>query len=223
MTRKPGMLVTLAIAVAVLAVFLTARPQAADKVTDPVCGMSLSKTAAKATVEYKGTTYYFCSESCRDKFVKDPDRYVKAEAAAAEAKPESQAPAEATGSGQGASMKTSGCQMAAEGAMGQAKTPRAASCAMEVRDAQTGPEISGRAPAVECPLGTDGVTWTVENTADGAIIRLASSNPETVKAIQAHLAMMKDAKGTGTGSENVTKASAPCGRTCPMKKTTKGS
>lgn len=25
---------------------------------------------------YKGTTYYFCCEGCRDRFVKEPERYV---------------------------------------------------------------------------------------------------------------------------------------------------
>jgi len=27
--------------------------------------------------EYNGTTYYFCSTECRDKFAKEPSKYVK--------------------------------------------------------------------------------------------------------------------------------------------------
>ncbi|HEY7089185.1 MAG TPA: YHS domain-containing protein [Tepidisphaeraceae bacterium] len=27
--------------------------------------------------EYNGQTYYFCSDDCRDKFIKDPSQYVK--------------------------------------------------------------------------------------------------------------------------------------------------
>jgi YHS domain-containing protein len=28
------------------------------------------------TYEYNGTTYYFCSTECRDKFAKEPQKYV---------------------------------------------------------------------------------------------------------------------------------------------------
>jgi YHS domain-containing protein len=50
--------------------------QAENVVTDPVCGMSLNKLNAGAEVEYDGTRYYFCVEECRDKFVKEPNRYL---------------------------------------------------------------------------------------------------------------------------------------------------
>jgi YHS domain-containing protein len=43
---------------------------------DPVCGMEVSKSTAPATSEYRGKTYYFCAELCRDKFEKEPDKYV---------------------------------------------------------------------------------------------------------------------------------------------------
>lgn len=35
---------------------------------DPVCGMRFSPAEAACTVEHDGRTYYFCAESCRDKF-----------------------------------------------------------------------------------------------------------------------------------------------------------
>ena len=41
-----------------------AAAQATDKAKDPVCGMSVDKATAKWTYDYKGTTYYFCSEGC---------------------------------------------------------------------------------------------------------------------------------------------------------------
>ena len=44
---------------------------------DPVCGMDIEEKRAGATAVYKGKTYYFCSASCKDKFVKTPDKYVK--------------------------------------------------------------------------------------------------------------------------------------------------
>ena len=53
--------------------------QAADMVVDPVCGMKIKKSEAKATYEYNGNTYYFCMEGCKEKFVKEPAKYVSAD------------------------------------------------------------------------------------------------------------------------------------------------
>lgn len=43
--------------------------------TDPVCHMQVEPERAAAQTEHKGTTYYFCSHGCRDKFVADPEKY----------------------------------------------------------------------------------------------------------------------------------------------------
>ncbi len=48
------------------------------KVTDPVCGMMIEAEKAAGTVVYQGKTYYFCSESCKKKFEKDPAHYAPA-------------------------------------------------------------------------------------------------------------------------------------------------
>ncbi len=48
----------------------------ADKVKDPVCGMSIAKGALKA--EFDKADWYFCSDSCREKFTKEPAKYAKA-------------------------------------------------------------------------------------------------------------------------------------------------
>ncbi len=45
-------------------------------VQDPVCGMSIELTAAAAKTEHAGTTYYFCSLSCQEKFTADPDGFL---------------------------------------------------------------------------------------------------------------------------------------------------
>ena len=43
--------------------------------TCPVCGMTVDpQTALSAT--HDDQTYHFCSEGCRDAFVRDPGRYV---------------------------------------------------------------------------------------------------------------------------------------------------
>ena len=48
-----------------------------EKVKDPVCGMTIDKSASKAHEEYKGGHYYFCSAECHAKFKADPEKYVK--------------------------------------------------------------------------------------------------------------------------------------------------
>jgi Cu+-exporting ATPase len=44
--------------------------------TDPVCGMRVDTDDAVATAEYRGTTYYFCSEPCHEVFTADPTPFV---------------------------------------------------------------------------------------------------------------------------------------------------
>ncbi len=51
-----------------------------DKVTDPVCGMSIDPASAAETAEHEGTTYYFCSAHCAAAFEKDPAKYAGATA-----------------------------------------------------------------------------------------------------------------------------------------------
>jgi RND family efflux transporter MFP subunit len=54
-----------------------------ESAPDPVCGMTVqvAKTAPKSI--YDGKTYYFCSESCKRKFDKDPKSYIKKESSSA--------------------------------------------------------------------------------------------------------------------------------------------
>jgi membrane fusion protein, copper/silver efflux system len=47
---------------------------------DPVCGMEVDETKAKATGKasvYRGKTYYFCTDECKHQFENEPHRYVK--------------------------------------------------------------------------------------------------------------------------------------------------
>jgi P-type Cu+ transporter len=43
---------------------------------DPVCGMTVDPSRAKATHEYSGKTYYFCCAGCKEKFSADPAKYL---------------------------------------------------------------------------------------------------------------------------------------------------
>jgi YHS domain-containing protein len=42
---------------------------------DPVCGMEVEESKAEARSEYQGKTFYFCSESCKAEFDKDPESF----------------------------------------------------------------------------------------------------------------------------------------------------
>lgn len=46
------------------------------QVKDPVCGMRIEEEDAVATVDYKGKTYHFCSDDCKETFEDDPGDYV---------------------------------------------------------------------------------------------------------------------------------------------------
>ncbi len=43
---------------------------------DPVCRMTVEEGKAAEKMEYKGKTYYFCCKSCKEKFEKDPGKYL---------------------------------------------------------------------------------------------------------------------------------------------------
>ena len=49
---------------------------ASKEVVDPVCGMTIDPADAVGHVDYQGHTYFFCAESCLERFKADPSRYV---------------------------------------------------------------------------------------------------------------------------------------------------
>jgi len=53
----------------------------AEKVTDPVCGMTFRQDKAVAHAEFQGRTYHFCTAACREQFDADPGRYAEPGAA----------------------------------------------------------------------------------------------------------------------------------------------
>ncbi|RPJ69339.1 MAG: YHS domain-containing protein [Acidobacteria bacterium] len=63
--------------VAARSAFAGQEAQQPEKVKDVVCGMQIDPAKAKGgKSEYKGKTYYFCSEDCKKKFDKEPAKYV---------------------------------------------------------------------------------------------------------------------------------------------------
>lgn len=47
-----------------------------DKQTDPVCGMQIEEKDAAGQSDYKGQTFYFCSDRCKEQFDADPTRFI---------------------------------------------------------------------------------------------------------------------------------------------------
>lgn len=44
-------------------------------VKDPVCGMNVDEKTANFKSLYMGKTYYFCNESCKTVFEKNPQKF----------------------------------------------------------------------------------------------------------------------------------------------------
>jgi len=51
--------------------------QEAKTVVDPTCGMTIDPAKAAGKSEYKGTTYYFCSNQCKKTFDANPEAVLK--------------------------------------------------------------------------------------------------------------------------------------------------
>jgi Cu+-exporting ATPase len=53
--------------------------QAENLVKDPVCGMDVDPHTTPYRAEFRGRTYYFCSDGCRVSFEADPEKYLAPE------------------------------------------------------------------------------------------------------------------------------------------------
>jgi YHS domain-containing protein len=177
---------TLVLLLAVAFVFILsgiAQQKADDTAVDPVCGMTVKKAEAKATYEYKGETYYFCSVGCKDAFAKDPEKYLKKE---------EEAKAVYT------------CPMHPE--VQSSEPGKCPKCGMNLvkKDMAQGPMMMHRGRmsgggrgqmmmgnqgcGMNCPLRSADVEIKTENLSDGVAVKITSKNPETVKALQDHMA-----------------------------------
>ena len=50
--------------------------QVEEDVLDPVCGMTISPADSVGEIEHRGHTYYFCNQSCLDRFKASPEEFV---------------------------------------------------------------------------------------------------------------------------------------------------
>jgi YHS domain-containing protein len=207
--RSIALLAALAV---ILVAGVVAQQKAADTAIDPVCGMTVVKANAKATFDYKGTTYYFCSTGCKESFAKEPDKFLKAQqaktAGAAATTPAAMGQMGHMG-GQMGMMKhegMAGCEMC--GGQGMMKPESTAGCAMCGGQGRMhggrGMGMHGQGMMPGGPMAPlfklygDKIEVAVENAKDGAALKITSKDPEVVKAIQVHMAehvaMMKKMK-----------------------------
>src|SRR5437588_9024173 len=60
----------------------------ANRVSDPVCGMTIDPHLAKHRHQHQGRTFYFCSAGCAKRFAANPARYLETDKRAAAPVPE---------------------------------------------------------------------------------------------------------------------------------------
>lgn len=200
MNRNMRSITVVAALAFVLVIAAVGQQKSGDTAVDPVCGMTVVKATAKATYEYKGTTYYFCSTGCKETFAKDSEKYLKAQAKGEEK-------AAPMGMMQGAHMgqapmpegaPMAGCPMMARGMKMRGRMGRMGMMHGGKGQGMMGEMPMGMACGPNCPLHGADVEMTVEKTKDGVTLKVTSKTPETVKAIQEHMtehvAMMKKMK-----------------------------
>jgi P-type Cu+ transporter len=47
-----------------------------EHMVDPVCKMTVDPARAAAQSVHKGQTYYFCAVGCKQKFDREPEKYL---------------------------------------------------------------------------------------------------------------------------------------------------
>lgn len=180
--------------------------QGDETAKDPVCGMTVKKASAAATSEYNGKIYYFCSPGCKESFLKDPEKYVQKEQAndvyTCPMHPDvlSDKPGKCPKCGMDLVKKDMPQGQMIGGGMQHMQGRMSLQQGMK--------ESQAAGSGCNCPMMLPDATRTVETTADGIIVRITSKNPETVKKIQEHGAMMR-----GMAGKDGMKTAG-----CPMKK-----
>jgi len=177
MSNRAKTIILLAVFAFVLSLTGIAQQKADETVTCPVTGEVMKKSEAKISTEYKGKTYYFCCPGCQDKFLKDPEKYTQKQAEATPEKP--------------GKCPESGMMMpsAAHPGMWSDRPLMMHGRMMSERGRMA--HGRGMMMAGGMLLFSKDVEMSIENTPDGAVIKLSSKNPDLVKVIQGHAAMIK--------------------------------
>ncbi len=151
-----------------------AQTQTDDTVVCPVSGKEIKKSEAKGSYEYKSKTYYFCCEGCKEKFIKNPEKFIQKKVEKKEAcscpmhsKVKSEKSCQFSECGMMFKMMTAMMHMQGKGRMHghmmHMKTEGKVCCPlMSIKDADV----------------------KVENLEDGIAVRITSKNADVVKKIQ---------------------------------------
>ena len=138
-------------------------PSLPQEVLDPVCGMTIDPAEAAGHLDYKGKTYYFCHQSCLDRFRAAPEEFLNpvhpAPAGAADAEYTCPMDPEVRQRGPGTCPK---CGMALEPVTAAPATKTEWTCPMH-------PEIVRDGPGA-CPI--------CGMALEPRVVTIAESNPE---------------------------------------------
>jgi YHS domain-containing protein len=194
MTQRSKILALFLAFLFVLVISGIAQQQAEEKVVCPVCGHEFNKSEAKATYEYEGKTYYFCSDGCREKFMKNPENYLekKEEMKAVYTCPmhpevKSDKPGKCPKCGMNLEKKMMPMEHM-EAHMHQEMMPK------EQMDKEMMPKKCEEVAC--CPMmgvmNHKDIEMNVENIQDGIAVKITSKNADVVKKIQEMAAKMKE-------------------------------
>ena len=48
-----------------------------EQLIDPICGMRMDPEEAPAVATYNGRSYYFCSDTHKEQFLREPEKYLQ--------------------------------------------------------------------------------------------------------------------------------------------------
>lgn len=167
-----------------------AQEQAEKTVVCPVCCKEIKESEVKATYEHEGKTHYFCSEKCKEMFMKDPEKYTHKKVEMKEVytcpmhpKVMSDKPGKCPECG----MKLEKKMMYKKKMMHKEKMHH-----KEKMYAHMEKKCEKKAC---CPMmdvmSYEDVEMNVENIKDGIAVKITSKNAEVVKKIQEKVAKMK--------------------------------
>ncbi len=218
MFTKSRMVSLLAVLAFIFVLAGQAQLKADETVTCPVSGKQMIKAEAKVTWEYKGQTYYFCCEKSKAKFVADPESFLKKKVEALPAAKDvylcpmckdvkSDKPGKCPKCGMDLVKLEPGKDFVKKivikgpegGMMGHGEGPGqmmwfeapAAPGMMMHKGMMMHGAMKGRGMMGGCPMMNKDVDFKVDYTKDGVVVTLTSKDPDTVKIIQGHAAMMK--------------------------------
>ncbi len=149
-----------------------AQEQAEETVVCPVSGEKIKKSEAKFSHEYEGKTYYLCCEMCKEKFVKNPEKFLKKKAEMKEVYT---------------------CSMHPD--VKSDKPGKCSECGMKLEKKMMHKEHMDKEHMHKEMMGVmshKDVEMNVENLKDGIAVKLTSKNADVAKKLQDMAAKMKE-------------------------------